>query len=59
MGLTKKRRYDSKDTRGMQTRFNLRFPEMLLPSHGHRPVLQKATKRMIKLRPEIVEEFNR
>jgi hypothetical protein len=32
MGLTKKRRYNSKDTRGMQTRFNLRFPEMLLPS---------------------------
>jgi hypothetical protein len=44
MGLTKKRRFNSKNTRGLQTRINLRFPEMKRTSPTQHDLLEKRKK---------------
>ncbi len=44
MGFNKKRRFNTKDTRGMQTRINLKFPEMKQTSPTQHDLLEKRRK---------------
>lgn len=56
MGFTKKKRFDSKETRGMQSRINLKFPEM-----SHAPTQEDLFRHRHEdaAKLAVLQEFNR